>query len=614
MNEEASHEPPRRASPSDLTFKSGFTLYAKALLIFSLALLLLFSALFSLTEGVILGLFSEVEQQHMREEVRRILYQMEQEEETLRSIAVDWAEWDETLSFARGKNPDFPARNLDPESIRNLRVDFFGIWDAKNTLLELTGPNPVFPSPELAVNVFRELQTEKLFSTAQEGNTASGTILLDRQIATVALHGITNSPRTAPRSGILATGRIWTPARLSELLPPGTGTLSVLHLGRALADPLWRDPIIRLLATGKPVVFSPDDEFMLGLMLLRNPEGTPLCALVFQQERELFRMASRSARIFLLAMTAAGGFVVFLLWFVLDRTILRRLGQMDRAVRSFRTSGKFPAGLDTHTKDELGHLARSIQDLTFSLQESESALRDMSGRLLQMQDEERRRIARELHDSTAQNLSALEMNLALLERNPERSSPSFRDLLAGSREIAESCSREIRTLSYLLHPPLLDEVGLLFAIRWFVEGYETRTGIRVTLALPDEFPRLVPDVETALFRILQECLTNIYRHSGSSTAHISLAVQNDGVRLEVLDQGKGFAQVGKISRPSAGLGLMGMRERVRQQHGTFDLQSNSNGVRIVVTMPMQAVPPSAPESNAIDALDTPSPPSPPSPP
>jgi signal transduction histidine kinase len=580
-------------------FKSGFTIYARALVIFSIALLLLFGALFSLTEGVILGQFAEVEQQYALEEVRRVLYQFEQESSALAAIASDWAAWDELFEFTRGKNPDFPRHNLNPESMANLKLDFLAIWNEQKQLIAMVGPSVQPPDEVWAEDILQEIQSEKLAAVAAPA--ATGMIMLDRQITSIAVIGITSSDRRMPRAGTLVVGRVWTPARLAALLPPGVGTLSVLHLGRALSDPLWREATIRLLATGNPVVINPNENSTLGLMLLRNPEGTPLAALVLQQDRTLFRIANRSARIFLLAMTAAGGSVVILLWLVIDRSILRRLGQIAGAVRMYRRTGKFPADLDTKSRDELGHLARSIQDLTFSLQESESALRDMSGRLLQLQDEERRRIARELHDSTAQNLSALEMNLSLIEGLRDPTASAFRDLVRSSREIAGACSREVRTISYLLHPPLLDEVGLVFAIRWFVEGYEARTGIRVELDLPENFPRLAADLETALFRIIQECLTNIYRHSGSRSAQVQLKTDGVLIDLKVSDQGHGIFQTSDSAQHRPGLGLMGMRERVRQQGGKFTLESGESGTRIQVSMPYSAA---EVAETPVDGLDT----------
>ncbi len=598
--------------PAD--FKSGFTIYAKALLIFSLALLLLFGALFFLTEGVILSQFSEVEQQQTLEEVRQVAYLFEQENVALASIAADWAEWDEVYAFVCGNSPDFPKLNLNAESIENLRVDFLGIWNEQDQLQALVGQNSDPLPPGFGDEILAELQTEKLFTSPQSEQGANGMIMLDRQIASVAVNSITDSSRTQPPRGFLVVGRIWNPGRLSAMLPPGSGTLSVLHLGRALSDPTWREATIRLLASGEPVVLAPNEDFILGLMLLRTPEGTPLAAMVLQQDRKLFRIANRSARIFLLAMTAAGGSVIILLWLVIDRNILRRVGQIDQAVRAFRTLGEFPAGLDIERRDELGHLARGIQDLAFSLQESERALRDLSVRLLQLQDEERRRIARELHDSTAQNLSALEMNLSLLQKAQDFTAPSYRNLVSNSREIAEACSREIRTISYLLHPPLLDEVGLVFAIRWFVEGFVTRTGIRVTLNLPEDFPRLAPELETSLFRIVQEGLTNIYRHSGSSTAEVTLRVDSALIYLEIRDAGHGFKNLPFSSVPRPGLGLMGMQERVRQLRGKFTLDSDATGTRVQVSFPVSEAlrpPPPSISDDALlrDDLDSPASPS-----
>jgi PAS domain S-box-containing protein len=155
-----------------------------------------------------------------------------------------------------------------------------------------------------------------------------------------------------------------------------------------------------------------------------------------------------------------------------------------------------------------------VEDITARKQAVE-ALRHLSGRLLRLQDEERRRIARELHDTTAQSLAALAMNLTLVKDSAPELSPKALTCLSVSLKLAEECSREIRTLAYLLHPPLLDEVGLGSALPWFVDGYTQRTGIHVDLEIPPELRRLPDDIELALYRVVQEGLTNIHLHSGS---------------------------------------------------------------------------------------------------
>jgi PAS domain S-box-containing protein len=222
--------------------------------------------------------------------------------------------------------------------------------------------------------------------------------------------------------------------------------------------------------------------------------------------------------------------------------------------------------------------------------QAETDLRRLSGRLLQLQDEERRRIARELHDSTAQSLAALSMNLTVVETDVGGLSGEAKKALGESLALARHSTRELRTLSYLLHPPLLDESGLISAMQWYVDGIAQRSGIRIDLDLPSSSCRFPEEVETALFRIMQECLTNVLKHSGSSTARIRLTADESRVVMEIRDQGKGMSTVAlrkdgdKVS--SLGVGLMGMRERVRQLQGWLDLKTGSWGTAVTVTLPL----------------------------
>lgn len=215
------------------------------------------------------------------------------------------------------------------------------------------------------------------------------------------------------------------------------------------------------------------------------------------------------------------------------------------------------------------------------LQNSERELRTLSNRLMRLQDDERRKIARELHDSTAQSLSALEMNMSLLE--PMAGDENTRRIVAETRQIARDCCMELRTISYLLHPPLLDEVGLSFALEWFADGFTKRTAIPVTLDVTGGFPRMDSDIETTLFRIVQESMGNIYRHSGASHAWVSLELRGGKVRLEVRDNGNGIPE-GKTSASGGGVGLAGMRERLAQLGGELEIRSSLYGVSIVANI------------------------------
>ena len=214
------------------------------------------------------------------------------------------------------------------------------------------------------------------------------------------------------------------------------------------------------------------------------------------------------------------------------------------------------------------------------LQNSEQQLRTLSSRLLRLQDEERRKIARELHDSTAQSLSALEMNMSLLE--PVVGDKHMQRIVAETRQIARDCCLELRTISYLLHPPLLDEVGLSFAIEWFADGFAKRTSIEVSPQIMPDFPRLDADLETTLFRIIQEAMSNIYRHSGATKAWITLTHGDSEIELEIRDNGTGFPEAdGAKGGASGGVGLAGMRERLAELGGRLEIQTSPYGVSIV---------------------------------
>ena len=226
-----------------------------------------------------------------------------------------------------------------------------------------------------------------------------------------------------------------------------------------------------------------------------------------------------------------------------------------------------------------------------TLEAANRGLRELSSQLLRAQDEERRRIARELHDSTGQVLALLSMNLSSLEDEAKAVSTEIAKSLSENAKMVNQVSGELRTISYLLHPPLLDEMGLLSAVRWFAEGFEERSGIKVDLELDCEFGRVSPDLETAIFRVIQESLTNIHRHAESATATIRLAQCGDRATLQIEDAGKGISaeKLSAITSSGAsGVGLRGMRERIENFRGSFDVTADERGTCIHVVIPIAA--------------------------
>ena len=250
---------------------------------------------------------------------------------------------------------------------------------------------------------------------------------------------------------------------------------------------------------------------------------------------------------------------------------------LDRGVPRYAPDGTFEGYvggcLDVHDQKEAAEKIRIADDMT---------------RLLRAQDEERRRIARELHDGAGQTLTVLGLSLAQLVERAQVIAPELANEGKEIEEGVQKLHREIRTTSYLLHPPLLDECGLASALKCYVEGLAERSDVAITLDVADNVGRLPSAMELAIFRLVQECLTNIHRHSGSKTALIRVAYEGESVRTEVRDHGKGIPpeRLLDIQSHGPGVGISGIRERIRQFHGEMKIESNGSGTSVIVSIPM----------------------------
>ena len=217
-------------------------------------------------------------------------------------------------------------------------------------------------------------------------------------------------------------------------------------------------------------------------------------------------------------------------------------------------------------------------------EQAEASLRTLSVRLLELQDQERRKFSRELHDSLGQYLVGAKMNLAMLDKSlPENA------LITECLKLLDQAMIETRTISHLLHPPLLDETGFASAARWYVEGFAKRSGIQTALDMPEDLSRLPSSLELALFRVLQESLTNVHRHSTSKRADVYLRLSESTVVLRVRDYGRGIPAdvLDRFRRNKAhgGVGLAGMRERIHELGGRLEMDSDSQGTQVVATLP-----------------------------
>jgi signal transduction histidine kinase len=260
--------------------------------------------------------------------------------------------------------------------------------------------------------------------------------------------------------------------------------------------------------------------------------------------------------------------------------------RLKRAEREARLQASEAEKARQELKEAHNELELRVQERTKELSQRTEQVRELSAKLLSLQDEERRRLARELHDSTGQMLAAMKM--VLDEMRIEAKEPKFAALVNQSIELNDEMSRQLRTMSYLLHPPLLDEVGLPSALRWYTEGFAERSAIKVDLQVSEGFDRLPQEMEIAIFRVVQECLTNIHRHSGSPTASVRLNRTNDAVDVEISDTGQGIASDRvRGDRIVSGVGLMGIEERMRQFGGSVKVTSSENGTLVNAGIPLK---------------------------
>src|ERR1700674_39810 len=277
--------------------------------------------------------------------------------------------------------------------------------------------------------------------------------------------------------------------------------------------------------------------------------------------------------------------------------VARDVTEQKRAEQALRESKEQLRSLANGLETQVRVRTQELEHRNAEVVEQSEQLRDLSNRLLRSQDDERRRIARELHDSAGQIITALGMSLANIGQRVTHDSQLARGVQDG-QELVQQLSKEIRTTAYLLHPPLLDENGIPDAIRWYVQGLAGRSDLKIELYISEGFGRLPREVELALFRIMQECITNIHRHSGSNKATIRIVRKAESVSLDIQDEGKGIPaeKLAGIQVQHLGVGIAGIRERVRHLQGAVTIQSNHSGTTISVTLPIPMNAASQPES------------------
>jgi signal transduction histidine kinase/heme exporter protein D len=311
------------------------------------------------------------------------------------------------------------------------------------------------------------------------------------------------------------------------------------------------------------------------------------------------RAAIHQSLVHLLLVAAGLSLVGLMLSLYLSQAMVKPILVLADTVKRVSAGNDYTIRAPNHSSDEIGFLSdkfnqmlAQIESHQAELRSSEEGLRKLSLQLSHAEVEARRRMARELHDSTGQKLTALAMMVGLLQDTLD--APDKREkLFTDCQTLIEQCTQEIRTSAYLLHPPLLDELGLAVAINAYVEGFAKRSGVAVAFEEPTDLGRLPSEVEITLFRIVQECLGNIYRHAGTSAAGIRLACDVEQVVLEVSDQGRGMSaetlRTLETGRGGAGVGIAGMKERLRLLSGRLEIESGGKGTTMRAIIPRPEV-------------------------
>jgi PAS domain S-box-containing protein len=287
--------------------------------------------------------------------------------------------------------------------------------------------------------------------------------------------------------------------------------------------------------------------------------------------------------------------------------VARDISRRKRAEEALRRSEDRYRTLAEKLDSEVRLRTRELEERNAEVLRQASQLRDLSRRMMEAEEQQRRHIARELHDGAGQLLAALGMNLEAIHQDAAENAPPLAEALKRARQLVQQLTREIRTMSYLLHPPLLEENGLPAALRWYAQGLTERSTLDVTLDIPKRFGRLPRDLELVVFRVIQECLTNVHRHSGSKTVLIRIARAAKNLTVTVQDHGKGIppeklAELQSRGSGDSGVGIPGMRERVRQFGGEFAIESNDGGTTVLVTIPIAGAAAFA-EPGAEDAVE-----------
>ena len=540
---------------------------------------------------ILLNSFVKLEEKEVRRNVERVLYSFNDDLANLNSVADDWAAWDDTYSFVKDKNKEYINVNLVDSTFIGLRLNLIMFFDSHGKLIfskvfDLKKKEAI-PVPK---SIRNHLSAHSLLLRHQHlSSNISGILCLEEAPMIVSSWPIRTSEETGPIRGTLIFGRYLDDNEIKRLAKKTNLSLTISRLDtRDL--PLDQLKLLSSSSGNPPVtVRALSQQRIGGYTIIKDIYGTPAVLFNIYMTRDIYQRGRTSLFYFILSLTATGLVFTVVTIVLLDKQILSRLFSVNNSIINIRESGDLSLRVPMTGKDELSSLIDELNKMLEALERSDKSLRTsheqlraLTARLSEIEESERRRLAHQLHDMVGQNLTALGINLNALSSKFIKESKD--SLLDDTMRLLEDTIQSIRGVMADLRPSVLDDYGLLSAIRFYSEQFSDRSGIIVEIYGKEIKPRLSSDVETILFRIVQESLINVLKHANATKVDIILEEMDKMVRITVGDNGVGFDyETIRKSSKHLGWGLITIEERARALGGKLRVESGpGKGTRIIV--------------------------------
>lgn len=576
------------------------TIRGKILLIFSFTLASLMIASYWISTRIFLDGFSALERSEVRDNVKRVVSSIDECRSTLESRSWDWAHWDEAYEFMKDGRESFATANHSANTLQQLRLNLIVYVHPSGKIalgkaLDLeSGQETPLPAH------FREQldPSDMLLGHPTPDSLVSGVMSFPEGRMMIVSRPILTSDGNGPAMGTLVMGRYLDSEELNRVAQRTKLHVTAICCEGAAA------------VSGLSVPFGPEepdgiavrplsDEEVAGYAVIRNLEGNPTLLLRVNMWRSTLKEGQRTIRYFLGAFLAAGLIFGLLNVFFLEKHLISKLRRFGAEVSAIRATRDLTARISTNGADELGQLARNVNSMLETLEDSQQKLRLLSSRVLTAQEDERKHIAHELHDSVGQSLSAIKFgieNAIETIRNEDDEDGAGRarslDSLQALVPITQLAIEEIRKIYMDLRPSMLDDLGVVATMRWFCRQFQQiYSSIRVELRVEIAEEEIPERLKIVIFRIVQEAFHNIAKYSGATRAIVSLFKRDDAVELAISDNGVGFEQhrVAYNDDRRPGLGLTGMKERSELSGGRLTVESAvGSGTSIAASWPLRS--------------------------